>query len=92
MIQGDRRADSQRFHLSVHEHVWLKIAGGNGALADIAVLELVNMAIDAGFGSDKAECVSDIVVSMGGTVVRGRIIARLRKVGLSTGTGSGLEK
>jgi len=45
--------------------------------------ELVHVAIDAGFGSDKCECAADILVSMGGTAIRGRIIARLRKAGSS---------
>lgn len=40
----------------------------------------MRIGIDAGAGSEKAECTADILVSMGGTMVRGRVIARLRKV------------
>lgn len=74
------QADVQRLHLSIHEHVWSKIAGAHEALVEIAIHELVHTAIDAGFGSEKAECAADVLVSMGGTLVRGRVVGRLRKV------------
>jgi neurofibromin 1 len=78
----ERWADDQRLHLSIHQHVWSKIAGAHEALMEIVIQEVIHIAIDAGFGSEKAECAADVLVSMGGTVVRGRVIARLRKVHL----------
>lgn len=47
---------------------------------EIVTAEMIHTAIDSGFGSEKGECAADILVSMGNTVVRGRVIARLRKV------------
>jgi neurofibromin 1 len=44
------------------------------------VEELLHAAVDAGMGSDKAECAGDILVSLNSISVRGRIVARLRKV------------
>jgi len=63
----------------VQEHIWARLADSHESLVEIVMAELVHVAIDAGFGSDKCECAADILVSMGGTAIRGRIIARLRK-------------
>ena len=79
-FSGNVMLTEQRLHLSVQEHVWAKIAQSHESLVDIVTAELVHAAIDSGFGTDKSECAADVLVSMGGTVVRGRIIARLRKV------------
>ena len=49
-------------------------------MIEVVAAELIHTAIDAGFGTERSECVADILVSMGGTVVRGKVIARLRKV------------
>lgn len=43
------------------------------------LFELIHGAIDAGLGSDKTECIADILVSISSTNVRGKVIARLRK-------------
>ncbi|KAK4687682.1 neurofibromin 1, partial [Tremellales sp. Uapishka_1] len=61
------------------EHVWSVLGDGHEALIDIVVDELLHSAVDAGMGSEKAECAADTLVSLGSTTVRGKVIARLRK-------------
>lgn len=47
---------------------------------DIMINELLQSAVDAGFGSSRGDCIADILVSMAGTSVRGKVFSRLRKV------------
>lgn len=56
------------------------LASTNHSLVDIVVAELLHVALDAGLGSEKSECVGDILVSFATTAIRGKIIAKLRKV------------
>lgn len=67
-------------HLAMQERIWIPLASASSSLTDIIVAELLHIATDAGLGSEKAECVGNIMVSISSTSVRGRVIARLRKV------------
>lgn len=60
--------------------MWAVLSGVQSALGEIVHSELINTAIDAGFGSDKAECVGEILFAIAGTSARGRVISKLRKV------------
>nr|XP_031861450.1 uncharacterized protein CI109_003054 [Kwoniella shandongensis]KAA5528522.1 hypothetical protein CI109_003054 [Kwoniella shandongensis] len=71
--------ERRRLHLLVHEHVWSVLAQAHESLMDIAVYELIHATTNSGIGSDRAECVADILVSICSTSVRGKVIARLRK-------------
>ncbi|WRT69099.1 uncharacterized protein IL334_006083 [Kwoniella shivajii] len=72
-------AERTRLHLAIQEQVWAILTHSHESLAEIVVSELIHCAVDAGIGSDKAECIGDILVSVSSTAVRGRVIARLRK-------------
>ncbi|KAL7420982.1 Ras GTPase activating protein ira2 [Cryptotrichosporon argae] len=72
--------ERRRLHLAVHDNVWSVIARGNEALLDIVIAEVLHSALDASIGSEKAECAADILVSLSSTTVRGKVIARLRKI------------
>jgi len=72
-------SEKHRLGLSVQEHVWSVIGSSHEALVDLVVTELLNTAVNSGLGSDKAETVADILVSLSSTTVRGKVISRLRK-------------
>ncbi|ODN95826.1 neurofibromin 1 [Cryptococcus wingfieldii CBS 7118] len=72
-------AERRRLHLTIQEHLWSPLAKSHGSLVDIMIYELIYGAIDAGLGSDKTECIADILVSISSTNVRGKVVARLRK-------------
>ncbi|WWC73068.1 uncharacterized protein I206_107033 [Kwoniella pini CBS 10737] len=72
-------AERRRLHLAIQEQIWAILTQSHESLADLVVIELIHAAIDAGIGSDKAECVGDILVSVSSTAVRGKVIAKLRK-------------
>ncbi|EIW67076.1 hypothetical protein TREMEDRAFT_69974 [Tremella mesenterica DSM 1558] len=72
-------SERRRLQLSVQEHVWSTLANAHETLVDIMINELLTAAIDAGIGSDKAETVGEILVSISSTAIRGKMIARLRK-------------
>nr|XP_018259204.1 neurofibromin 1 [Kwoniella dejecticola CBS 10117]OBR81362.1 neurofibromin 1 [Kwoniella dejecticola CBS 10117] len=71
--------ERRRLHLAIQEQVWAILTQSHESLADIVIIELIHAAVDAGIGSDKAECVGDILVSVSSTAVRGKVIAKLRK-------------
>ena len=66
------------------EHIWAVIGASHEAVIEIALAELLHAAINAGMGSEKAECVGDILVSLTSTTIRGKIIAKLRKVQIAS--------
>ncbi|KAK8844111.1 hypothetical protein IAR55_006905 [Kwoniella newhampshirensis] len=72
-------AERRRLHLLFHEYVWGVVAQAHETVTDIVVYELINMAATVELGSEKAECVGDILVTVCSTSVRGKVIARLRK-------------
>ncbi|KIR99934.1 neurofibromin 1 [Cryptococcus deuterogattii 2001/935-1] len=72
-------AERRRLHLTIQEHLWTPLAKAHESLIDIMLFELIHDAIDAGLGSDKTECIADILVSISSTNVRGKVISRLRK-------------
>ncbi|WWC91180.1 uncharacterized protein L201_006121 [Kwoniella dendrophila CBS 6074] len=76
---GITLAERRHIHLAIQDQVWTILTQSHESLAEIVISELINAAIDAGIGSDKAECVGDILVSVSSTAVRGKVIARLRK-------------
>jgi hypothetical protein len=47
---------------------------------DIILAELLQAAVDAGFGSTRGDVIADILVSLANTTVRGKVFTRLRKV------------
>lgn len=68
---------------SVQAKVWQKI----GQVDDIINLVLdafVQFAVEHGVGSHQAETMADTMVTLSSVAVRGKILARLRKVGLDT--------
>ena len=75
-------ADSQGAHLLIQEKIWQSLAPYRGPLMDIILVELLQAAVDAGFGSNRGECIADILVSVASVSVRGKVFTRLRKVGL----------
>ncbi|WVN87921.1 uncharacterized protein L203_103118 [Cryptococcus depauperatus CBS 7841] len=72
-------AERRRLHLSIQQHIWAALAKSHESLIDLMVIELIYGAINAGLGSDKTECIADILVSIASTNVRGKVAARLRK-------------
>lgn len=72
-------AEKRRLHLTLQEHVWSVIGSSHEALVDLVVTELLHSAVNAGPGSEKAETVADILVSLNCTAVKGKVVARLRK-------------
>jgi neurofibromin 1 len=70
----------QRLHLAIHDRIWSVLGRSHEALVRITVGEVIHAAIDAGVGSEKAECCGEILVSIASISVRGLVIARLRKV------------
>ena len=66
-------------YLAIQANIWTPLASSHDTLIDIIVSELLHAAIDAGVGSEKAETVGDILVSIASTAIRGKLIARLRK-------------
>ncbi|ORX39325.1 putative ras GTPase activator [Kockovaella imperatae] len=72
-------SERRRLHLAIQSNVWLSFKDSHEALIDIIVSELLHMAVDAGLGSEKLDCAADILVSIESTIVRGKVIARLRK-------------
>ncbi|WVQ63868.1 uncharacterized protein L199_002024 [Kwoniella botswanensis] len=71
--------ERRRLHLAIQEQVWAILTTSHESLTDIVVVELIHSAVNAGIGSDKAECIGDILVSVSSTAVRGKVIAKLRK-------------
>ncbi|WVW79391.1 hypothetical protein I302_101360 [Kwoniella bestiolae CBS 10118] len=71
--------ERRHLHLAIQEQVWAILTTSHESLADIVIAELIHSAVDAGIGSDKAECIGDILVSVSSTSVRGKVIAKLRK-------------
>lgn len=69
----------QRLHLSLLEHVWSPLTH-NSDLSDIVLPELLDAAVDGGLGSDRVDCIGDILCSISSTSIQGKVIARLRKV------------
>lgn len=72
-------AERRRLHLALQEHVWSVIGMSHQGLIDIVVTELLQSAVNAGPGSEKAESAADILVSLSSTAVKGKVVARLRK-------------
>ncbi|WVR09039.1 hypothetical protein IAU60_006099 [Kwoniella sp. DSM 27419] len=72
-------AERKNLYLVIQEHIWSVLTRSQGTLADIATSELIDAAVDSGIGSEKAECIGDMLVSGASTVIRGKVIARLRK-------------
>ncbi|WWD06786.1 hypothetical protein V865_004881 [Kwoniella europaea PYCC6329] len=71
--------ERRRLHLAIQEQVWAILTTSHESLTDIVIVELIHSAVNAGIGSDKAECIGDILVSVSSTAVRGKVIAKLRK-------------
>ena len=61
------------------EHAWLVIAKDD-ALVEIFLDEMVKVALEHGPGTEQAIAVASIAASIGTLTIRGKIIARLRKV------------
>lgn len=66
----------------IQDRIWSIIAKGSNYLRDIVVAEVLQVALSAGLGSEKAECAGEILVTMSSLSVRGKLVARLRKVSL----------
>jgi neurofibromin 1 len=60
--------------------LWKPIALLANSFVDLVTDELLKSAVDAGIGSDQAANAADTLVSVSSVAVRGRVIARLRKV------------
>jgi neurofibromin 1 len=60
--------------------VWAVIGTSHDALIELVLSELLIAAVDAGMVSEKAECIGDILVSLASTAIRGKMVAKLRKV------------
>jgi neurofibromin 1 len=65
----------------LQERIWQVWAGQRGHFMDIMINELLQSAVDAGFGSIRGDCIADIIVTMASTSVRSRVFTKLRKVG-----------
>jgi neurofibromin 1 len=76
----DMDADWQRLQLVIQEHVWARLAEKNEHITDIVLTELVDAAMGGGMGSERADCVAEILHVISTTAIRGQLIARLRKV------------
>ena len=74
------RADEKRLQPVIQEHIWSRLAEKNEHLTDVVLAELMDAAMGGGMGSEKAECVAEILHAISTTAIRGQLIARLRKV------------
>lgn len=72
-------AERRGLYLAIQASIWAPLASSHDTLIDIVLSELLHAAIDAGVGSEKAETVGDILVSIASTAIRGKLVARLRK-------------
>jgi len=68
-----------RLYTSFQQHAWCIISKDEGLL-DVFLDELVKSAMNFGFGSEGAETIGSIAASFGTLTIRGKIIARIRKV------------
>ncbi|KAH7098759.1 hypothetical protein BKA62DRAFT_711739 [Auriculariales sp. MPI-PUGE-AT-0066] len=60
-------------------HVWVEIGKLDSQIIDLAIDELVRVAVDTGISSLRCELVADTLVSLSSVSVRGKVIHRLRK-------------
>jgi neurofibromin 1 len=74
------RADEKRLQPVIQEHIWSRLAEKNEHLTDVVLAELMDAAMGGGMGSERAECVAEILHAISTTAIRGQLIARLRKV------------
>lgn len=59
--------------------IWFEIGKLDGQIMDLAIDELVRVAVDGGITSLRCELVADTLVSLSSVSVRGKVIHRLRK-------------
>ncbi|RPA92835.1 hypothetical protein L873DRAFT_1708250 [Choiromyces venosus 120613-1] len=68
-----------RLYTSFQQNAWCVISKDEGLL-DVFLDELIKSAMNFGFGSEGAETIGSIASSFGTLTIRGKIIARIRKV------------
>jgi neurofibromin 1 len=73
-------AEQGRLHVVIQQHIWRNIAKSDMYLLDIVVSLLVDTAIDSGVESERTECVAEIFHEISSIAIRGKLVARLRKV------------
>lgn len=76
-------AEMQDLHLLLQEKIWRIVATMKYGVPDLVLGELLTVGVDAGIGSMRADCIADIMVSVGNMALRGKMTARLRKVSTS---------
>lgn len=64
----------------LQKYVWSEISQLDVTLVNVVLDELMRAAIDGGVGSKRCEVVARTVASLSPIIVRGRILAKLRKV------------
>ena len=64
----------------VHKFIWVEIGKLETNTVNIILDELMRAAVDGGMGSIRSERVADTMSSINSINVRGRILARVRKV------------
>ncbi|ORY28775.1 hypothetical protein BCR39DRAFT_533800 [Naematelia encephala] len=72
--------EKQRLNISIYERIWKPLTRAQDALVDVMINEILHIALDAGMASEKTECVADILVSISSIAIRGKVIAKLRKL------------
>jgi hypothetical protein len=64
----------------VQKYAWGEIAKLDSSVSNVVLDELMRAAVDAGVNSRRCEIITDTVASLASIGVRGRIMAKLRKV------------
>ena len=71
---------SLQIHSVGQKYIWRDIGDADSDLVNIVVDELMRAAVDGGIGSQRCETVADTISALRSIHVRGRVLARIRKV------------
>ena len=70
-----------QLHSFVQKFIWVEVGKLETNTVNIILDELMRAAVDGGMGSSRCEKVADTMSALNTINVRGRILARVRKVG-----------
>lgn len=65
----------------IQQHIWTEIGKLDSVSMNIVLDEIMRAAADSGIGSSRCEAMADTITYISSINVRGRILARIRKVG-----------
>ncbi|KAL4251095.1 Ras-GAP domain-containing protein [Abortiporus biennis] len=76
----DLTLTDQEIYAMVQKHVWSEVGKLDSNVVNAVLDELMRAAVDGGMGSQRCEVVADIMTGITSINVRGRILARIRRV------------